>query len=84
MTHVSIGAGLIKNIAFSEATRLQLRMEVFNVLNHVNFFAPTGANAASVGEDSNIFNINSSTFGQITSGNAYPPRIMQFAVRFEF
>jgi hypothetical protein len=77
-------AGLIKNIAFSEATRLQLRMEVFNVLNHVNFFAPTGANAASVGEDSNIFNINSSTFGQITSGNAYPPRIMQFAVRFEF
>ncbi|HLA11738.1 MAG TPA: carboxypeptidase-like regulatory domain-containing protein [Pyrinomonadaceae bacterium] len=77
-------AGLIKNISFSERTRLQLRMEVFNVLNNVNFFAPTGANAASLGEDSNIFNINSATFGQITSGNAYPPRIMQFAARFEF
>jgi hypothetical protein len=77
-------AGLMKNIAISEGTRLQLRMEVFNVLNHVNFFPPTGANAASLGEDSNIFNINSATFGQITTGNAYPPRIMQFAVRLEF
>lgn len=77
-------AGLIKNIAFTERTRLQLRMEVFNVLNNVNFFAPSGANATSFGEDSNIFNINSSTFGQITSGNAYPPRIIQFAARFEF
>lgn len=77
-------AGLIKNIAFTERARLQLRMEVFNVLNNVNFFAPSGANAVSFGEDSNIFNINSATFGQITSGNAYPPRIIQFAARFEF
>ena len=77
-------AGLMKNISITENSRLQLRMEVFNVLNNVNFFAPTGANAASLGEDSNIFNINSATFGQITSGNAYPPRIMQFAARFEF
>jgi hypothetical protein len=77
-------AGLIKNIAFSERTRLQLRMEVFNVLNNVNFFAPSGANAVSFGEDSNIFNINSATFGQITSGNVYSPRIVQFAARFEF
>ena len=77
-------AGLIKNIAFTEKSRLQLRMEVFNVLNHVNFFAPSGGNATSNGEDSNIFNINSATFGQITSGNAYSPRIIQFAARFEF
>jgi hypothetical protein len=77
-------AGLLKNISITENSRLQLRMEVFNVLNNVNFFAPTGANAASLGEDSNIFNINSATFGQITTGNAYPPRIMQFAARFEF
>ena len=75
-------AGLMKNIQLGETTRLQLRMEVFNVLNRANFFAPSGANALNVGEDSNIFNINSSTFGQITS--TYAPRIMQFAVRFEF
>jgi hypothetical protein len=77
-------AGLIKNISITERTRLQLRMEVFNVLNNVNFFAPSGANAVVVGEDSNIFNINSATFGQITTGSAYPPRIIQFAARFEF
>ena len=77
-------AGIIKNITFTERARLQLRMEIFNVLNNVNFFAPAGANASSSGEDSNIFNINSATFGQITSGNARPPRIIQFAARFEF
>jgi hypothetical protein len=77
-------AGLIKNISITERSRLQLRMEVFNVLNNVNFFAPSGANAVVVGEDSNIFNINSATFGQITTGSVYPPRIIQFAARFEF
>ncbi|MGH9942557.1 MAG: hypothetical protein ACRD9R_09420 [Pyrinomonadaceae bacterium] len=35
-------------------------------------------------EDSRIFNVNSTTFGQIPLGNIYPPRIMQFAARFEF
>jgi hypothetical protein len=82
--YFNFDAGLIKNIAFNERSRLQLRMEVFNVLNNVNFYAPTGGNAASLGEDSNIFNINSATFGQITTGNVYPPRIIQFAARFEF
>jgi len=75
-------AGLMKNIQLGETTRLQLRMEVFNVLNRANFFPPSGGNALNFGEDSNIFNINSSTFGQITE--TYAPRIMQFAVRFEF
>ncbi|MEZ5428003.1 MAG: carboxypeptidase regulatory-like domain-containing protein [Pyrinomonadaceae bacterium] len=77
-------AGLIKNIAISERMRLQLRAEAFNVLNNVNFFVPTGPSALNVGEDSNIFNIRSSSFGQIPATNNYGPRIMQFAVRFEF
>jgi hypothetical protein len=75
-------AGLLKNISVGERARVQLRMEVFNVLNRANFFPPSGANALNLGEDSNIFNINSPTFGQIRS--TYAPRIMQFAARFEF
>ncbi len=68
-------AGIIKNIAFNETVRLQLRAEAFNVLNRTNFF---------VAENSNIFNISSNSFGQIAPSSTYGPRILQFAVRFEF
>ncbi|HEY8562223.1 MAG TPA: TonB-dependent receptor [Pyrinomonadaceae bacterium] len=77
-------AGLIKNIAFNERMRVQLRAEAFNVLNRTNFFVPSGTGALNVGENSDIFNINSTSFGQIPLSNNYGPRIMQFAVRFEF
>ena len=77
-------AGIIKNIAFNERVRLQLRAEAFNVLNNVNFFLPSGPSALNLGEDSNIFNIRSATFGQIPASNNYGPRILQFALRFEF
>jgi len=68
-------ASLIKNIAFNERLRLQLRVEAFNVLNNTNFLIP---------ENSNSFNIGSTTFGQIGSDSTYSPRIVQFAARFEF
>lgn len=68
-------ASLIKNVRISETVRVQLRVEAFNVLNNVNFF---------IAENSNIFNINSPTFGQIPQANTFAPRIMQFGARFEF
>lgn len=68
-------ASMIKNVRLNETMRVQLRAEAFNVLNNTNFF---------IAENSNIFNINSTTFGQIGQGNTFSPRIMQFAVRFEF
>jgi hypothetical protein len=65
-------AGLLKNIRITENTNLQIRGEVFNVLNHANFF-------------SGDLDINSTSFGRLTSsGNAYSPRIVQFGARFEF
>jgi len=51
------------------ARSLQLRWEIFNVINHVNLDAPSTA-------------LNSSTFGKIT-GSA-EPRIMQVAAKFTF
>jgi len=52
-----------------EKSRLDFLAECFNVLNKTNFRAPNG-------------NRSSSAFGTITS--AFPPRIMQFALRFAF
>ncbi len=70
---VNWDASMIKNVAITETTRVQLRMEVFNVLNTTNFF---------IGENSGIFNVTGTNFGRMN--NAYAPRIVQFAARFEF
>ncbi len=67
--------GLIKNIRFGERFRVQFRAEAFNVLNATNWF---------IGQNTNTFDVDSTTFGQIPLTNNYPPRIMQFAFRFEF
>lgn len=67
----NVNLALLKNINFTESTRLQLRMEAFNVFNNVNFFNNT-----------QFANINSPLFGQIQSAD--DSRTIQFAVRFEF
>ncbi|MCA1632786.1 MAG: TonB-dependent receptor [Acidobacteria bacterium] len=66
----NIDASMIKNISITERTRLQLRAEAFNLLNHTNFFI------------GNTDDINSTTFGVI--GSAFTARRLQFAARFEF
>ncbi len=73
--YINWDAGLIKNIALNERMRLQLRAEAFNVLNHTNFF---------IADNSAIFDVDSTTFGEIAPTSTFSPRIMQFAVRFEF
>jgi len=63
---------LRKNIPISESKQFQFRFEAFNVFNHAQF-------GTSFGPDGNI---NSSTFGLVTS--ARDPRIMQTALKFIF
>lgn len=64
-------ASMMKNFRFTEDMRLQFRVEAFNVLNKTNFF-----------QGAVIQNINSTSFGQITSAGA--ARQLQLALRFEF
>ncbi|MEP6706862.1 MAG: hypothetical protein ABJC05_05055, partial [Pyrinomonadaceae bacterium] len=66
----NIDAALIKRTKISETTNLELRFEAFNLTNHTNF---------SVSEDNDI---NSTDFGKITS--TFDPRILQFAIKFNF
>lgn len=68
--YFNIDASLIKNISITESTRLQLRVEAFNLLNHTNFFI------------GNTHDISSTTFGLISS--TFTARRIQFAARFEF
>ncbi len=73
--YYNVDAGLIKNIRFGERFNVQFRAEAFNVFNKTNWF---------IGENSSIFDVDSSSFGQVSLDNNYGPRIMQFAVRLEF
>jgi hypothetical protein len=75
-------AGLFRNFRTGERRNLQIRMEVFNVLNRANFFLPAGANAVNNGENSDVFNVNSTNFGRLTGTS--DPRIVQFGARFDF
>ncbi len=54
---------------YGESTRLELRVEAFNVFNRTNFGTPNR-------------NVSSSAFGTITS--AYPAREIQFAAKIYF
>lgn len=63
-------AGFSKNIRFTETTRVQLRVDAFNVLNN------------RVRAFTSDINVDSNFFGRITS--EYAPRIIQFGARFDF
>ena len=74
--------GLAKRwkMPWSEGQSLQFRWEVFNVTNSVRFDVQS-ANAYET--NGTLANGNSSTFGNF-SGTLTNPRIMQFALRYEF
>lgn len=61
---------LAKNIAVTEKTRFQLRLDAQNAFNHVNFNLPNS-------------DINSSQFGWVT-GDTLGPRLVQLGVKFYF
>jgi hypothetical protein len=65
-------AVLRRNFEIREGKALQLRLEVFNVFNHVQFFGPAAVNGD---KDSNLF-------GKVVQ--AMPPRLMQAAIKFSF
>jgi hypothetical protein len=67
--YTNVDLSLVRTISFSGTTRLQLRAESFNVLNHPNFGLPVG-------------DLNSPNFGRILS--AASPRLIQFAVKMMF
>jgi roadblock/LC7 domain-containing protein len=64
-----LDASLTRQFALTEAMRLQVRAESFNIANHANFGLP-------------VADVNSPNFNQILS--AGPARLMQFALKLSF
>lgn len=72
--YLNWNAGVFRNIGLGESSRrLQLRMEIFNVLNNPSF---------NLGEGSGVFNVAGTQFGRVT--NTFAARIVQFGARFDF
>ena len=67
--YTNVDVSLVRTVDFGGDTRLQFRVESFNVLNHPNFGLP-------------VADLNSANFGRILS--AGPPRLLQFAVKVSF
>jgi hypothetical protein len=65
----TVDFSLFKNFPVTERSRVQLRAEAFNLLNHPNFMLPQN-------------DIASPEFGQILQ--AAPPRLLQLAVKWIF
>jgi len=63
---------LQKYVRITESSRVEFRLEAFNVFNHAQFLGSTVVNG----------DVNSTAFGQINSANA--PRLMQAALKFTF
>jgi hypothetical protein len=61
--------GIEKSWRFAESKQLQFRFEMFNALNHPDFFQPDA-------------NLGDGNFGKISA--AYPSRSAQFAGKFYF
>ena len=91
---VNLDASLIKDFHITERQALQLRMEMFNAPNHVEWGAPNGnwgnQNAPPTGtvppicNGSNVTGLGcSSSFGQITS-TITRMRQIQFALKYNF
>jgi Carboxypeptidase regulatory-like domain/TonB-dependent Receptor Plug Domain len=79
--YFGVDLGLAKRwkMPWSEGQSLQFRWEVFNVTNSVRF----DVQSANAYEGGSLSNGNSGTFGNF-SGTLTNPRIMQFALRYEF
>jgi hypothetical protein len=78
---------LIKSFRFGESKAVELRTEVFNLLNHVNFANPVSNVSAipttSVSATTGQIIGSAGDFGRIvaTSSN---PRVIQFALKLSF
>jgi len=77
--NIDMGISKSFKMPWSEKQQLKLRADSFNTLNHPSFNPPGG----STGFGNSTSLSNTSTFGIITSTSS-TPRVLQFALRYEF
>lgn len=77
--YFSMDAGLYKSVPITEKSKVTFRLEVFNVANNQSL---TGVSGLGLQLDPNL-KTPSSSFGRLTAIQG-APRVVQFAVRYDF
>jgi hypothetical protein len=77
---------IFKNFRLGEATRIQLRADMFNVLNHPQYIPGSPNDVQPVGTTGvgQVNTVNSTTFNQPDQVFASNSRVIQLALRFDF
>jgi AraC-like DNA-binding protein len=77
---------IFKNFRLGEATRIQLRADMFNVLNHPQYIPGSPNDVQPVGTTGvgQVNTVNSTTFNQPDQVFSSNPRVIQLALRFDF
>ena len=84
---IQLNMGVTRTFRIRESKSLQVRIESFNVPNHVNPGPPNGISGNGTGAGANGFStptaaLNNPNFGRILSAD--DPRIFQGALKFVF
>ena len=80
---VDFDAAVSKDFKIYEALNFQFRVDAFNVINHTNFQAPSGALTVTANPNATVATFASSSgFGKITG--TQPNRQLQLSARFFF
>ena len=68
---------VLKETSITERQKIQFRAEFFNIFNHAQFALPQGP------ANQSLYPSNAGLFGVIT-GTSVNPRLIQFALRYQF
>ncbi len=85
----NLDSGLLKNFGITERFKLQLRAEVFNVLNHTNWENPRNATSGSPSVQSSIFARTCCASASLPASATViaigePNRVMQLGLKLNF
>ncbi len=82
----NVNASILKNFQITERVNFQFRAEAFNLFNRANFGVDNALAAPSPTNQVGILNINSTTFGRLTTTVAPNDtfRVLQFGARLQF
>ncbi|HBB89010.1 MAG TPA: TonB-dependent receptor [Blastocatellia bacterium] len=82
----NIDFSIFKNFRLGEATRIQLRADMFNVLNHPQYIpgSPNDVSPISTTGVGQVNTVTSGTFNQPDQVFSSNPRVIQLALRFDF
>jgi hypothetical protein len=78
----SVDLALVRSFRFANTHRLEARVEAFNAFNWFRPAPPGLPSTTGVNATAPVINVNNPNFGRYLAAD--DPRIMQFAIKYQF